>query len=1025
MKKTFTLLMALALVTSLFAVPQNPKLQAKEKKTQPQEQVERVSFTRHTDLALMHAAELNIARPVAHMAKKNISRNAVRRAPMATAPVTFSGSDFTGGTSGEGSAMTISKGGVTITTDKGYGSGSQLRVYSGGALTITATEKMTNIAFENDGNAKLMLQDQTPNATTWTVSATAQIRLNEIVVSFEGSAPDPLDTLTVAEALAEAKKLAGGASSSKKYVIEGYVSSVLYEYSQGKETFYMTDTKGDKSGELQAFKCSLEEAAYVDNKVSVVGKLMNYVKNQVSTYEITGGVGTILEGGAPKGDTIYLNTMAYAEAYLSGGYWDFDMYVDYDEEAGVTYPEFYFMCDEDATSETAISGEWSMYYAGLWNSENDSIEMADGGMTVTVNADKTYNFYGEFTDEDGNLYVVDMKNIAVSAYDVDNDYAEIELDEDGGVTPPTGVDTVVVPVNYVQAVRMDEYSSAGAYLWEFDAMNYTSNTQYENMWFYIYTKQDDRLEGIYDIESDNIYNFYGYYYYAGYTKVNGNDTTDVAAGTENIQLMVAYDETSKAYDLVGELLDEEGTTLYQFAVEDIDIVAFNEEEKDIVLMDSVAFVPDTIDITGQDAIEFAYYASYSEVGAYNYSVNLYSVANDYPYLMLDVYATAKDDLVGSYDTTTNVGEYCAFYSSDETEIGVVNPVFTITKSGDVYTVAGSFEGADMNFYRFSVSAIPTMADGDYPYEPMDKQADVNIVANSKDLVTDYVSDYNELDIYLNGATDTIQLALTTSKTTIADGTYTISNEEETATGELIGGYYTYYGMGGCVAYVGNDVYYLTAGSLVVSTANDTTTYTLNATSVHGTVITATYKEVNAGPTPPTPGEHTIIIEQYQDTSFVTTDKIYTVKAHKAGGTQAPAYNDNGKDLRVYANGTLEISATVEMTQMVFNISTAGLKRQATITPSTGAMTYDMNNAMVTWTGKASEVSFTVGAKAEYGTESTKAGQFDFTSIDITLSDPAGLNAVMNNESVSKFIMNGKLFIQKNGVIYNAQGQIVK
>lgn len=106
----------------------------------------------------------------------------------------------------------------------------------------------------------------------------------------------------------------------------------------------------------------------------------------------------------------------------------------------------------------------------------------------------------------------------------------------------------------------------------------------------------------------------------------------------------------------------------------------------------------------------------------------------------------------------------------------------------------------------------------------------------------------------------------------------------------------------------------------------------------------------------------------------------------AGGSgTAAAYNANGKDARYYANNTLTISSAVEMTQIVFNISAQGLKRLAPITVNTGSIaTQKSGDTKVTWTGSATSVTFTVGAQANYGSDgSSKAGQLDFTSVDIT------------------------------------------
>ena len=119
--------------------------------------------------------------------------------------------------------------------------------------------------------------------------------------------------------------------------------------------------------------------------------------------------------------------------------------------------------------------------------------------------------------------------------------------------------------------------------------------------------------------------------------------------------------------------------------------------------------------------------------------------------------------------------------------------------------------------------------------------------------------------------------------------------------------------------------------------------------------------------------------------FTLTFGSYTMSMAKNNGSTAPAYNANGQDVRVYAKGTVQLTTTGDnMTQVVFNISTQGKKRLAEITPSTGSVTIDTDAWTVTWTGSATDVTFTVGDKAVYGTEGdSKAGQFCFVSVDIT------------------------------------------
>lgn len=107
---------------------------------------------------------------------------------------------------------------------------------------------------------------------------------------------------------------------------------------------------------------------------------------------------------------------------------------------------------------------------------------------------------------------------------------------------------------------------------------------------------------------------------------------------------------------------------------------------------------------------------------------------------------------------------------------------------------------------------------------------------------------------------------------------------------------------------------------------------------------------------------------------------YSIFCVKNSGSTNPTVNGTQKDLRVYAKGTLTILSEKTMTTIVFKISNQGKKRLTDITPSTGSVDIDATSWTVTWTGSASEVSFTVGDKATYGTDgSDKAGQFDIDS----------------------------------------------
>ena len=153
---------------------------------------------------------------------------------------------------------------------------------------------------------------------------------------------------------------------------------------------------------------------------------------------------------------------------------------------------------------------------------------------------------------------------------------------------------------------------------------------------------------------------------------------------------------------------------------------------------------------------------------------------------------------------------------------------------------------------------------------------------------------------------------------------------------------------------------------------------------------------------------TITMAAQDDYADFTIDN-FNFKALKNSGSTAPTYNTNGADFRLYAQGTLQITAPAgaTMTQVVFNISKQGLKRLAPITANAGTIAEQASgDETVTWTGEANDVIYTVGAQADYGSDgNTKAGQLDFGSIVITYTpgvagkEAAGLSFAESSVSI--------------------------
>ena len=144
---------------------------------------------------------------------------------------------------------------------------------------------------------------------------------------------------------------------------------------------------------------------------------------------------------------------------------------------------------------------------------------------------------------------------------------------------------------------------------------------------------------------------------------------------------------------------------------------------------------------------------------------------------------------------------------------------------------------------------------------------------------------------------------------------------------------------------------------------------------------AVYAEEETGGSAPVTS--TLTMSDYQAPDGAFGD--FTFAADKGSGASDPAYNGTGKDARYYAGNTLTISSDKDMTKIIFNLSSKGLNRLAPITASVGTIaTQASGDTKVTWTGNAQSVTFTVGEKADYGTDgSGAAGQLDFTSVDIT------------------------------------------
>ena len=132
---------------------------------------------------------------------------------------------------------------------------------------------------------------------------------------------------------------------------------------------------------------------------------------------------------------------------------------------------------------------------------------------------------------------------------------------------------------------------------------------------------------------------------------------------------------------------------------------------------------------------------------------------------------------------------------------------------------------------------------------------------------------------------------------------------------------------------------------------------------------------------------TITVADYAAANFITTDNHFSIATEKAASSSnQPAYNETSKDLRIYAGGTLTITAGSPMQSISFEISAKGKDRlSAENTVDCGTLVCDTTGGVVKveWTGDSKKVVLTVGEKATLGTEGAgKSAQFDFTALTI-------------------------------------------
>lgn len=134
----------------------------------------------------------------------------------------------------------------------------------------------------------------------------------------------------------------------------------------------------------------------------------------------------------------------------------------------------------------------------------------------------------------------------------------------------TGGETVALDVNYAQAQYLEEYSSAGAFNWEIDLINATSETDYTS-WMYIdlITPTLNSIVGTWTTSNGLDIS------YSGIDLVNGTDTTYLAATDITLTFTYEGDDVDgyPTYAVTASMICDDGKTYT--VTQTLTVYAFN------------------------------------------------------------------------------------------------------------------------------------------------------------------------------------------------------------------------------------------------------------------------------------------------------------------------------------------------------------------------------------------------------------------------------------------------------------------
>ena len=407
-----------------------------------------------------------------------------------------------------------------------------------------------------------------------------------------------------------------------------------------------------------------------------------------------------------------------------------------------------------------------------------------------------------------------------------------------------------------------------------------------------------------------------------------------------------------------------------------------------------------------NAVEIDYYPSYNSDKGYDYFLILYTYEDNAvkvaPLVAFDIYTSVHKDFAGEYNLakdnvevkygaaripSTSDGGYDEYDLSDA--------AVTITINADnSYTLTGYITVSTGQVYNFEVTDNPYYCDVEHENEPETPKT-LNLTMVSGEINMQYI---DKGKIYLNFLTaDSCKVVLSfgTADSTavdIKDGTYSITqNTKETFWAGRSYNSNVYYSY----AAFGDDRYYLTSGSVTITTITTGRFISVNASSYYGSQFKFTYLIEN-------PAE-----QKYSIFVFANDSRLGTVTGggQYVAGTQVTltATPANGSRFEKWSNGSTENMLTITVTSEATYVAIFKAVVSSTADETDGYNQYDVKGGVVEpWTNESGHLP-----------QNT-----DSTEDNLTSETPSAV-------SVKKIMRDGQLYILRNGGTYNAQGARVE